>query len=72
VAPLLVILSPWLGPAPLHLGFGRAELGCLFLGVLIGAVTAGDGRGNWFKGVQLLAVYLVMALLFYFVPGGTR
>ena len=28
-----------------------------------------DGRSNWFKGVQLVAVYLVIALMFYFIPG---
>ena len=27
-----------------------------------------DGKGNWFKGVQLLAVYAMLALLLYFVP----
>jgi Ca2+:H+ antiporter len=36
--------------------------------VLIGATVANDGKGNWFKGVQLLAVYGTIALLLYFVP----
>jgi hypothetical protein len=27
-----------------------------------------DGRSNWFKGVQLITVYVMMALLFYFTP----
>jgi Ca2+:H+ antiporter len=33
------------------------------------AFAAGDGRSNWFMGVQLLAVYLILAVAFYFTPG---
>ena len=43
-------------------------VGLLFLSVLIGAMVATGGSGNWYKGVQLLAVYLMIALLLYFVP----
>jgi Ca2+:H+ antiporter len=68
VAPLLVLCSHFLGPHPLVLSFSRAELGCLFLGGLIGAMVCNDGRANWYKGVQLITVYLVMAALFYFLP----
>ena len=68
VAPLLVLLSYALAPAPLDLAFGRLELGCLFLAVLIGAMVAGDGQANWYKGVQLITAYAIMALLFYFLP----
>jgi Ca2+:H+ antiporter len=38
------------------------------MAVLIGALVAGDGRANWFRGVQLIAVYLIIALMFYFMP----
>ena len=43
-------------------------VGLLFLSVLIGTFVASGGSGNWYKGVQLLAVYLMIALLLYFVP----
>jgi Ca2+:H+ antiporter len=36
--------------------------------VLILGQVAGDGRSDWLKGVQLLAVYLVLGLTFFFVP----
>jgi Ca2+:H+ antiporter len=36
--------------------------------VLIGITIAGDGRANWFKGVQLLGFYLIIAALFYLLP----
>ena len=32
------------------------------------ALVAAGGSGNWYKGVQLVAVYLMVALLLYFVP----
>jgi len=68
VAPVLVLLSWVIAPQALTLAFHRAEIGALFLTVLIGTVVAGDGRANWFKGVQLIVVYLAIALLSYFVP----
>jgi Ca2+:H+ antiporter len=68
VAPTLVLASYFIAPRPLELSFGRAEIGSLFLAVLIGAHVAGDGRSHWFKGVQLVAVYLIIALMFYLVP----
>jgi len=68
VAPALALLSWVIAPEPLQLTFGRALLGALFLGVLIGAVVSGDGHGNWYKGTQLIVVYAGIALMFYFVP----
>lgn len=68
VAPLLVLTSYWIAPRPLDLVFGRLLIIALFLTVLIGVMAAGDGKSNWYKGVQLLVVYLLFALLFYFLP----
>ena len=68
VAPMLVLLSTFIAPAPLELSFSRAEIGTLFLGVLIAAIVSGDGRSNWYKGAQLTLVYAMIAILFYFLP----
>jgi Ca2+:H+ antiporter len=68
VAPVLVLASGFIAPQPLELSFSRAEIGTLFLSVLIGALVAGDGRSNWYKGVQLMLVYAMIAILFYFLP----
>jgi len=68
VAPVLVLASHVIAPTPLALSFGRGEIGCLFMGVLLGAMVAGDGRANWYKGVQLVTVYTIIAMLFYFMP----
>lgn len=68
VAPVLVLASYLVAPRPLELSFGRAELGAMFLAILIGAMVSGDGRSNWYKGVQLTTVYVILAFLFYFMP----
>src|SRR6185295_4283627 len=68
VAPILVLVSTFIAPQPLELSFSRAEIGTLFLAVLVGAIVAGDGRSNWYKGAQLVLVYAMIAILFYFLP----
>src|SRR5262245_21316417 len=68
VAPVLVLASYFIAPQPLDLAFGRAEIGSLFIAVLIGAMVCGDGQSNWYKGIQLIAVYAIFALMFYFMP----
>ena len=68
VAPLLVLASYLIAPHPLTLSFGRAEIGSLFMAVLIGAMVCGDGQSNWFKGVQLITVYSIIALMFFLIP----
>jgi Ca2+:H+ antiporter len=68
VAPVLILLSYFIAPAPLELAFGRAEIASLFVAVLIGAMVCGDGQSNWYKGIQLLTVYAIIALMFYLLP----
>ena len=68
VAPVLVLTSYFIAPQPLDLSFNRAEVGSLFLGVLLGTIVCGDGQSNWYKGVQLITVYTIIALMFYFIP----
>jgi Ca2+:H+ antiporter len=68
VAPVLVFLSYFMAPQPLQLLFPRVLVGSSLVAVIVGAVVAGDGRSNWFKGVQLVAVYALFALAAFFVP----
>ena len=68
VAPVLVLASYFVAPRPLELSFSRPESGSLFMAVLIGALVAGNGRSNWYKGVQLVTVYCIIALMFYVMP----
>jgi Ca2+:H+ antiporter len=66
VAPVLVLLSFFVGPDPMALVFNGYELGALVFAVLIANLVTQDGESNWFEGVQLLALYAVFGLVFYF------
>ncbi len=66
VAPILVLLSFVVGPDPMALVFNGYELGALLFAVLIANLVTQDGESNWFEGVQLLALYAVLGLVFYF------
>ncbi len=68
VAPVLVFSSLVIGPEQLNLSFNRALLGALFFAVLLGIVVSGDGRANWYKGVQLVVFYVILGIMFYFIP----
>ena len=68
IAPVLVILSTFIGTSQLNLTFPRSLIVVLFLTVILGAMIAGDGRSNWYKGVQLIIVYLIMAMMLYLLP----
>ena len=71
VAPALVLASLFLGPAPMDLAFSPGLVLIVLLSVLITGQIAGDGRSDWLKGMQLLAVYLVLGLTFFFLPGAS-
>jgi len=68
VAPLLVLLSYVVGPRPMGLVFGGGLVISALFAVLITGNVARDGRSDWLRGVQLLAVYLILAAVFYFAP----
>jgi len=66
VAPLLVFVSLALGN-PLTLIFNQFELLALGAAVGIAALVSLDGESNWLEGAQLLAVYFIVALAFFFL-----
>jgi Ca2+:H+ antiporter len=68
VAPLLVFLSYVIGPAPMDLHFTSLEVLAVALSVLIISQVADDGMSHWMEGVQLVAVYAILALAFYHLP----
>lgn len=68
VAPLLVFLSYVIGPAPMDLHFTSLEVLAVALSVLIISQVADDGKSHWMEGVQLVAVYAILALAFFHLP----
>jgi len=67
VAPLLVFIS-LLSPEPLSLIFNQFELISLGAAVGIAALISLDGESNWLEGAELLAVYCIIAIAFFFLP----
>jgi len=67
VAPVLVFISLLMGN-PLTLVFNQFELIALAAAALITALVALDGESNWMEGAQLLVVYVILALAFFFLP----
>lgn len=68
VAPLLVFLSYVIGPQPMDLIFTHFEVLAIVLSVFIIGFISQDGESNWMEGVQLLAVYGILGIAFYFLP----
>jgi Ca2+:H+ antiporter len=66
-APVLVLLSLFVGDFPMALVFNGFELGAVVFAVLIAQQVTQEGESTWFEGLQLLAVYVVLGLIFYFV-----
>jgi len=66
VAPLLVLASFVVGAHPMALVFNGYEIGAMLLAVLVANFVTQDGESNWFEGVQLLALYAVFGLVFFY------
>jgi Ca2+:H+ antiporter len=67
VAPVLVLLSFVIGPFPMPLVFNGLELGAIMLAILIANFVTHEGESTWFEGVQLLSVYTVLGIVFFFI-----
>ncbi len=65
-APVLVIISFFVGPNPMALVFNGFELGAVFLAILIANHVTHDGESTWYEGLQLLAVYAVLGVVFFY------
>jgi Ca2+:H+ antiporter len=64
VAPVLVLLSFVLGPHPMALVFNGYELTAMLFAVVIATHMTNEGESNWFSGLQLLIVYLLLGVVF--------
>ena len=69
VAPVLVLLSFFVGPFPMPLVFNGLELAAIALAVLIANQVTQEGESTWFEGLGLLGVYVVFGIVFFYVGG---
>jgi Ca2+:H+ antiporter len=68
VAPVLLILSYFVAPAPMDLNFGGGQVLIVLLTTLTVGFVVSGGRSAWYSGVQLLAVYAIFAVTAYLLP----
>jgi Ca2+:H+ antiporter len=66
VTPVLVFVSFVLGPHPMALVFNGYELVAMLFAVLIATHMTNEGESNWFGGLQLLFVYVLLGVVFAF------
>jgi len=66
VAPVLVIAGHWMGQ-PLGLEFTILEVVAVMLSVGAVALLVHDGKTNWFEGLQLIAIYAILAIAFFYI-----
>ena len=68
VAPVLVLLSYVIGPAPMDLQFWPGAVVMILIATLTATLVTNTGRSAWFIGVLVLMVYLIFALTLYLLP----
>ncbi|HEY3273340.1 MAG TPA: calcium/proton exchanger [Methanocella sp.] len=66
IAPVLVFAS-WLMGTPMNLVFNEFEVVAIIAAVVIANMISTDGESNWLEGFQLIALYLMMAVVFFFI-----
>lgn len=67
VAPILVFASYFIGK-PMDLEFTIPEIVAVLAAVFVLAQISGDGESNWLEGAQLISLYLILSVLFYYLP----
>jgi Ca2+:H+ antiporter len=68
VAPVLVLASYAIGPAPMDLSFWPGAVVMMLFAAITAAFVSSSGRAAWFSGVLILGVYLIFAITLYLLP----
>jgi Ca2+:H+ antiporter len=68
VAPVLVLLSYAMGPAPMDLQFWPGAVVMMLIATLTASMVTNSGRSSWFVGVLVIMVYLIFAMTLYLLP----
>src|SRR5205814_5106034 len=72
VAPVLVLLSYVIGPAPMDLNLWPGAVAMILFATLTASLVTSSGRSAWFVGVLLVFIYVIFAMTLYLVPSGAR
>jgi Ca2+:H+ antiporter len=70
VAPVLVLLSYFVGPKPMDLQFWPGAVVMMMTATLTCSFVTIGGRSAWFIGVLLLLIYAIFAMTLYVMPPG--
>jgi len=68
VAPVMVLLSYFVGPQPMNLQFWPGAVVMILIAAMTAALVTNSGRSTWFVGVVVLMVYLIFAMTLYLLP----
>jgi len=68
VAPVLVLLSYFVGPAPMTLQFWPGAVVMIMIATMTISLVTQGGRSAWFVGAFVLIVYLIFAMTLYLLP----
>jgi Ca2+:H+ antiporter len=68
VAPVLVLLSYVIGPAPMDLQFWPGAVVMMLIATMTASLVTSSGRSAWFVGVLVIMVYLTFAMTLYLLP----
>jgi Ca2+:H+ antiporter len=68
VAPVLVLVSYFIGPTPMDLQFWPGAVVMILIASLIASLVTNSGRSTWFVGVFVLMVYVIFAMTLYLLP----
>jgi len=69
LTPALVIISMFMGVAPLTLVVTPLLAGAVGLSAILTAVIVFDGESNWLEGLALIGLYLIIAASVWWGPG---
>jgi Ca2+:H+ antiporter len=72
VAPILVLLSYAIGPAPMDLQFWPGAVVMMLIATLTASMVTNGGRSTWFVGVLVMMIYLIFAMTLYLLPPVAR
>ncbi|MCA1371782.1 calcium/proton exchanger, partial [Bradyrhizobium sp. BRP14] len=70
VAPVLVLVSYFIGPEPMSLQFWPGAVAMMLIATMAATLLSNSGRAAWYAGVMALAVYGIFALTLFLLPPG--